>query len=177
MQNSDIKIGLIVGLIIMISTIVFQLIIGFTINLEILFYSVLFGFFFGVLSFILIKLAKLNQERLISQITVDLDEEESLIIEGAAQYHIEPNIYRGKLFLTSNRLIFKTIKPKHSVALYNNSLKNLKGISLKRNLSLHGKCLEIDSDLDHNKFSVDYPNDWKGIIENQIKQTQHANVE
>ena len=177
MQNNDIKIGTMIGVAVVVTTILFQIIIGLTIDLKILFFSVLFGFSIGVLGFLIVRLIKLNKERLISQITLELDKEESIIIEGTAQYHIEPNTYRGKLFLTSNRLIFKTIKSKKSEALFIDSLENVKGIKLKRCLTLEGKCLEIKSDLDHNKFFVDYPSDWKGIIETQIKQTRlaHAN--
>jgi len=171
MQNTSVKKGAFVGGGIIIITILFQLIIGFTIDSIVLFYSVMAGLTVGVIIALSFRLINLNEEKNISAITLDLDAEESIIIEGSAKYHFESNVYKGKLFLTSRRLIFKMLEPKNSEAVFVSTLKSIKNIDLRRSLRLMGMSLEIESNFAHDKFMVDYPNDWKGIIENQIKHS------
>ncbi len=172
MQNYNIKMGTSIGAGIIVLIILFQVIIGSTIDSIVLFYSVLSGLIVGVIAALSLRLISLNEEKIISAITLDLDEEESIIIEGAAKYHFESKVYKGKLFLTSRRLIFKTLEPKRSEAVFVGTLKSIKNIDLRRSLRLMGMSLEINADLAHNKFMVDYPSDWKGVIESQIKHSQ-----
>ena len=82
------------------------------------------------------------------------------------------DIYNGKLFLTSNRLIFKSSKLETREPIFVKYLNSIKNIGLRCNVGMINRSLEITSNFSNDKFVIDYPCDWKNIIENQINHSQ-----
>lgn len=126
----------------------------------------------GLVAGLLFALAmQYTAKKLLTKITVDTEENEWIIKEGAANHFKGMEGVGGKLVLTNKRLIFKSHKLNLQNHQDNFELAQIENLQTSKTLGFlkNGLTLELNGNEKH-KFIIDAPQEWVVTILNQ-KQT------
>jgi len=105
---------------------------------------------------------------------VDLNERETLILEGPSLIVNSSSSQKGKLFLTNQRLIFISDDSSIRQSL---TLSAGVNVELKKQLGLITRQLNVMNGNQGQKFEVEYANDWKTLIKDQIEVNRNKAME
>jgi len=157
-----------VGSLSSVITMIIRLIYKQSFDDKVIVISILWSLGVGLVVSVLCKISIRKKERQTKFLLSEIASDETIILEGPAKKCQPNNKVWGKLILTSERLIFKTIMPSQK----NLFLTNIKNIKVKKILGILQDGLIINMDDSTQKFVVDYPQDWKDIIDCQMKSNK-----
>lgn len=161
MQNRIIKSGVITFAFTIIASVTYSLWDSNPFDHKTVFLLIQWSIGCSVFVALLYKVLLLRKERALKCLGADLETNETVIIEGPANYCQSYTNVDGKLLLTSDRLIFRTRD--HSQDSF--SLGQIISIKVKKTLGILEDELIISINGNTEHFGVDYPGDWKNLIE------------
>lgn len=164
MKNSALLLGVIFGIIMAISMITMNSIEASQINLKI-FVSGILGATIGGLIFGLFMKYIFKRG---NKIHIELQNNENILKEGLANHKVKYESVGGKLFLTTQRLVFKTHKVNMQKHIFELELNKIKDCNKYKTLGIISNGLIINTNNNEKeRFVVNKPNDWIKVIEEE----------
>ena len=142
----------------------FLVILLFTIqngfSLSLVYGGIVAGFFAGFLFSVMFLMFVLNLKDKVKLISLDLQINEVVLMEAAANHVKKLNSTGGKLFLTNQRLLFKAHGA--NLKIYNlcYNLQEIVDIEIWKVLGLMSHGLIVIHDNFEDRFMVEYPEIW-----------------
>ncbi|MCG8579571.1 MAG: hypothetical protein MI866_06630 [Bacteroidales bacterium] len=122
--------------------------------------SILVGLITAIMIYMLNQLMDRKVHRRLSGLEAELQQNDKILIEGpAGKSSLKRSM--GKLFLTRNQLLYKSISDKQ----LNYSLEDVSNVRLCKKWLFFNNGLKFSYDGREEEYHVDYPGDWKAIIE------------
>ncbi|MBK3516470.1 hypothetical protein [Carboxylicivirga marina] len=122
--------------------------------------SLVSSLFIGVLVFYISRIMNYKEIKALRNIRIE-EKEESILVDGIACC-IGDKKKVGKLFMTNQKLFFKAAES-HSQMSF--EIEGISDIKIYRKWRMIGAGLMFNYNGEQTQFNVDYPGDWKALIE------------
>lgn len=170
MKNKALLSGVIFGIGMAISFITMNSIEASQINLKIivsgLIGAIIAGLIFGLFMKYIFKKG--------NNIQIELQDNENILKEGLANHKVKYESVGGKLFLTTQRLVFKPHKINVQRHLFELELNKIKDCNKFKSLGVFSNGLIINTNNNETeRFVVNNPNDWITVIDKERNITQN----
>lgn len=165
MQNKNLLYVLVVAISTMLIVGLSIIITGQEFNAATRSVSAVAGLLMGLLYWYLIRLLERRKEQQLQVLTLDLDDKESLIMEGMAKQWLHREGILGKLYLTSRRLIFRSAKSTHDPIQFAISLDKISNIKVDKSIGVLDIGIILKTSIGEKRLLIDFPGDWRSLIE------------